>query len=181
MGGGKGGKGGSSAEIPKELIDISSRLASLSEQTFEIARPGLEVGAGTLQEVLRTGGANALIPAVQQSVEQTRSATSQALRGTQEDLARMGVTGGEAARILAEQRQAGDVAAAQIGPNFALPLVGEAAAQSMGATLAGLQGLGNAAGAMASGTRVTGGGGKGAFEQALFGTLGNRVGGLKFS
>lgn len=160
MGGGKGG--GAKVSIPPQLLDIAERLTQLSEKTFAISEPGLTGGANVLQDVLKTGGSQALTPSIQQAVEQTRSAASNATRQLGEDLTRQGVTGTEAARLLGESRQAGDIAAAQTGPGIALPLVKGAAAQSLGQVSPGLSALGGAGSLLSGGiTASSGGKGKG--------------------
>lgn len=159
MGGGKSGgsagkKGGQALQIPDELIQASEELTEISRETFDIAKPGLELGGQVVEDVLRTGGSQALTPSVQQAVEQTRAAASQAARQTGENLTRAGVTGTERQAILAQQAIQGQVAAAQVGPNFALPLVQQAALQSLGGQALGIQGVGQAAQALAGGTRT---------------------------
>lgn len=178
MGGGKGGKGGGgSVQIPQQLLDISDRLASLSEQTFEISRPGLEAGRDVLQDVIKTGGSGALTPSIRQAVEQTRSGASRAQTATAESLTRAGITGSEAARILGAQRQAGEVAAAQVGPQIALPLVNAAAAQSIGQIAPGLSGLAGAGQLLTPGISRSGGGkGGGGAVGTLFQGLGTGFG-----
>jgi hypothetical protein len=140
MGGGKGG--GGSVSFPPELIDIAKQLASQSEQLFRVALPGIQQGGQVIQDVLRTGGSQALTPAISKAVEQTRAATSAAQRALDENLTRAGITGTERARLLGEQALQGEVAAAQIGPNFALPLIQQAAGLSLGQSPTALSGLG---------------------------------------
>jgi len=180
-GGGKGKGGGGEVSFPPELTAISERLASLSEQAFELSRPGLELGRDILLDAGGRGGngkgsggsgvPEVLTPFIQQSVSATNSATSKALSTTAEELARRGISGSAAAQIMAQQRQLGDVAASQTGPNltasFALPLLSGAAAQSVGQIAPGLSGLGGAGSLLTPGITQGGGGGKGGLGPIL--------------
>jgi hypothetical protein len=105
LGGGKGRSRGSQSD------PAAATLAKLGEQ-FTEETAGIRTGLiDQMQEILTTGGTN--LPIISQAVEGTRRASSKALRGTEEELARTGLSGtpfGE--RIEAEQRTTGDIAAA---------------------------------------------------------------------
>ncbi|MEE9586062.1 MAG: hypothetical protein V3W09_04095 [Nitrososphaerales archaeon] len=127
----------------------SKSLESTSEGLIETAAPSLDVGGQQLQELLTTGGIGAQIPAIMQAVEASKSASSRALRGTEEDLTRAGISGTEAQTILGEQRQTGEQAAAGIPSQFALPIQQQVLQAILGLTGTGVQGLGQAGGIQA--------------------------------
>jgi hypothetical protein len=197
-GGGKSKSTEVSAEFPPELIEISDRLASLSEQAFELSRPGLELGRDILQTAggrgeggkgpesffeTSTGGPGVLTPFIQQAVQNTNAATGRALRQTETDLARQGITGTAAANILAQQQVQGDIAASQVAPNlttsFILPLLSGAASQSIGQIAPGLSGLGGAGSLLTPGitqNSTTLGGGLGPILSAPLAAFGGGFG-----
>ena len=142
MGGGKGD--GGSVTIPNELIDIAERLTGLSEQAFAISKPGLIGGANVLQDVLKTGGSQAITPAIAGAVEQSRRANSQALRNTGEQLDLAGITGTQREDILGNMALQGEFQTSQVGPEAVLPLILQTAGTSTGLGATGLSGVGGA-------------------------------------
>lgn len=103
-----------SAANPESNQDLTD-MAKLFAKETKGARTGL---LGTMEEVLSTGGST--VPIISRSVEATRRASSNALRGTDEDLARSGLAGtpyGEGIR--AGQRQEGEIAAGNTAQQFA--------------------------------------------------------------
>lgn len=166
------GKGGTKSA----LAQGAQQAFRQQRQLFRTARPiQKEFGAQTL-EALRTGGVGAQIPIIQRAVEQTRQAGAQGLRATEESLAQRNLGGtpfGE--RILAQTRQQGRLAAAQIptqfaqqfitgAPGFASQLSGQAAQLGLGAQ--------QQAGQLAQGKQQKGGQMAKGAGQGLFSLLG---------
>lgn len=110
MGGGKSGSSGSSASGP------SPEQRATSEFALEnILKPLATELIPQITESLRTGGVGARLPIARKGVEASRAASSRATTGTEESLARGGLSGtpfGEA--VLGLTRQQGEQATAAV-------------------------------------------------------------------
>lgn len=135
FGAGGGAKGTPSATQAQEEF---SRLL------FGAAAPSINIAGGQLLELLSTGGVGAMIPSITQAVQAQRSAGSRARRQTEETLARQGITGTEAGRILSEQSLQAETQAAAIPSRFALPLQQQALQSILGLPQTAVGGLGQA-------------------------------------
>ncbi|MHA2266109.1 MAG: hypothetical protein ACXAEN_27255 [Candidatus Thorarchaeota archaeon] len=112
-----GGKGKSSGEMPKAM----RRIIKQGWEEMTDLRQGL---IGTFEDILGGKETAATIPIVAQAQEAQRRATSQALTGTQEGLARGGLAGtpfGE--MIMSRQRQQGAQAVQGIPAQIAQQLI----------------------------------------------------------
>ncbi len=97
----------------------SEALDKFVSEFAEVSKPARETFFGQLQEALTTGGIGARIPIIQKSVEASKSATSAALRGTEESLAKAGIAGDPfGQRVLAQTRLAGETQTSQIPTNI---------------------------------------------------------------
>lgn len=164
IGGGKGTTTGATAALEDQ-----------SQKLFELARPILETGAAQFEEILRSGGAGALLPSVSRAVEGARSAASSSVSQAEELLAQRGITGTEAGNILANLVQQGELAVAGIEPGFTLPAQQSALAAILGTPQIAIGGLGSAAGAQ-SGVRAAEVSAQGQILAALAGGLGQGLG-----
>lgn len=99
---GKAGKrsGGSTTPAIDDLLAASKQILSQAQsaQTSGSGPSGaqgraIELGANQISEALTSGGIGARLPLAQRAVEATRSATSNALRGTDARLARTNLAG----------------------------------------------------------------------------------------
>ena len=149
----------------------AKQLSQLSALMFKESNPARREMFSQLNEALKTGGIGARIPIIQRAVEDVNRSTAGAVRGTQEQLSRAGVTGPFAAQILAQERMAGSQAAAKIPTDYAQQLI--AGGPGLISSGSGIPGLSTAAslltGASAAGQQATG---------QLYGGLGSAAGSI---
>ena len=146
MGGQSNGKGGG-AGGPQLTANPDPELSAFTKEIRETSKPVRDEVFGQVLEALKTGGVGAQIPSIQRSVEASRGATAQALRGTEEDLAASGL--GRTAfgqRALAETRLAGEQQTAQIPTLMAQDFLSVAPSLALGSAAQSFSGLTSAAG-----------------------------------
>ena len=144
MGGGKGGE----AFVPEEVEGLVELLASISQGQVEAGLPALQEGANIASELLQGRIPAALRPVVTAAGEQARAAGSETVRQTEEQAARLGLTGTQLQELLADARFSAEANAAQApltpiaqalqgatGSTFALPAQGLAGLSQAGQTL----------------------------------------------
>lgn len=124
----------------------SAALDKFVSEFAEVSKPARETFFGQLQEALTTGGIGARIPIIQKSVEASKSATSAALRGTEESLARAGIAGDPfGQKVLAGTRLAGETATAQIPINIIQQMISGAQSAVLGSAQTITRGFGQLA------------------------------------
>ena len=118
-------------EIPgvlkQALAQGLQQAQTQSRGLFQTQQPIRKELSGQILEALRTGGVGAQIPVVQRAVENTKQATSGALRNTESALQGgnlMNTPFGQT--ILAQQRQSGAQAASNIPTDIARAFIGGA-------------------------------------------------------
>ena len=139
-GGGKGASGSSSA------------LAHIANAFFQQTTPLRHELTSQMEEALKTGGIGARIPIITRAVESSKRATSSALRGTGEELARTGLRGtpfGE--NIMAGTRMEGELRTSQIPTDMVAQFLTQIPNFVLGAANTAITGLSGAAGAQAQG------------------------------
>lgn len=139
---GKGGGAGPSA---------SKALEAIATQTFEESTPARQELLSQFLEGLRTGGVEARIPIVQRGVEESRAATSGALRQLDEQLALTGMAGTPfGQRIRAETLTAGEQAASRIPLDVIQQFLSQVPGFVTGQQQISVSGLGQAGAAQAN-------------------------------
>ena len=139
MGGGGKGETGTTKDLSK-----------IAKTFFKETTPLRKDLTNQFLEALVTGGAGARLPIVNKAVESSRRATSNTLRGLDEQLAQSGLAGtpfGVQARTQTEQE--GRFATSQIEPNMVLQMLSQIPGFVMGSNQVTVSGLGQAAGAQA--------------------------------
>ena len=116
---GGSGKQGVSTSGPSKQQELTTEFFR-----SEVAEPLGRTLVPQIIEAMTTGGIGARIPIAQRSVEQTRAATSKAITGTEESVARAGLRGTPfGARTVAGTRLAGESAIAGIPIEIAQALM----------------------------------------------------------
>lgn len=106
-----GGGGGKDTNQPSGSAALERFLGEYTEQT----RSGRSTLFAQITEALKTGGVGARLPIVGKAVEASKAATSSAMRGTEETLARTGLTRTPwGQNVLAGQRLEGELAVSRI-------------------------------------------------------------------
>lgn len=106
-----GGKGGGKGEQPTGSAALENFLNEYATQT----RPGREELFSQITEALKTGGVGARLPIVGKAVEASRSAASETMKGTEESLARVGLSGTPwGQNVSASTRLAGNLAVSRV-------------------------------------------------------------------
>lgn len=124
--------------------ESSKALQQISQEQYELIRPTLEESAGQVEEIVRSGGSTAQIPAIQKAIESSIAATSTSKKRTEENLVRSGVTGTDYQTILALLGQQGELTTSQIPFQYSAPIVQQAYATALGIPALTVQGLGEA-------------------------------------
>lgn len=99
-------------------------LVNMAQQFNEETSPLRGEFIGQLMEAITTGGAGAQIPLISKATEQSRLATSQAMKQVDERLAASGLSGtpfGE--QTAAQTLLSGELATANIAPNMAMQFI----------------------------------------------------------
>lgn len=128
---GSGSKAQSKGKVPGTTVGITKKVLKeqlrQSKAIFGTQQPTRRILGKQTVEALKTGGIGARIPIIQRAVDASQQASARALRQTENDLTRGGLGGTPFGQsILAQQRQAGRQAAAQIPTAFAQQLIGQA-------------------------------------------------------
>jgi len=142
-----GSEGLSKGRATEETTALMQAMQSLLGETKEIRGEYTK----QLMEALTTGGVGARIPIISKAMEASKRATSQSVRGAEENITRSGFAGtpfGEA--ILANISREGAYTTSQIGPQYAQQLISGIPGYVGGTLQAATQGMGTAAQASAS-------------------------------
>lgn len=143
---GSGAKGGAPSQT-KELGEISKQL-------FEESSPVRKELLGQSLEALTTGGLQSRIPIIQEYVQQSRQALSDALRQSESGLATSGLLNSSfGQRALTEQRIAGEAGVGAIPSQIVQSFINQAGSLAGNQTNIAVQGLGSA-GNQAAGIRA---------------------------
>lgn len=135
----------------KKAPPSSKKLDLIATDLYKQSNPVRMEVFSQLLEGLRTGGVGAQIPIVQSAVEQSRSATSRAMRDTEASLARSGLAGtpfGE--QVLAAARTEGEAATGAIPSSLVREFLSQAPGLITGTGNQVVGGLGSAAQSQAS-------------------------------
>jgi hypothetical protein len=133
------GKGGS------QQTSGSQELEAFTGELREQSRPVRQEVFNQILEGLKTGGLNAQIPMIQQGVESSRAATSNALRQLDENMAVTGLNRtGFGARARGETLMQGEQRTAQIPFELVQQFITTALGQATGTPTTIVQGLGAA-------------------------------------
>lgn len=144
---GSGGKGGSGT------APGAGKLSKLATQLFNETTPMRQQLGQQMMEALTTGGVGARIPMIQRAVESSKAATSQALQGTNKQLAQTGTAGTPfASGILSNILGQGELQTANIPTAIANEFIQMVPNFSLGSAQSGLQGLSSAVSANATTT-----------------------------
>lgn len=133
IGGGKGNPG------------TNKELAAMSKELFALSKPLLQQGAGQVQELLSTGGIGATIPSIQQALQASLAAGSQAQRGAEEYLTRQGITGTDAATILTGLSRQSAAEASAIPTSMTMPVLASLYQALFGVPQIAIGGMGQSA------------------------------------
>ena len=125
---GTGSKAESKGKVPGNTIGITKQLLKeqlrQSKAVFGVQQPIRKTLGAQTMEALKTGGVGARIPIIQRAVDAAQQANARALSATEAGLTAGNLAGTPFGQsILAQQRQAGRQAAAQIPTSFAQALI----------------------------------------------------------
>lgn len=138
-----GGKGGGAERISAQP---DPALSQFTNEVREESKPVREETFRQALEALQTGGIGARIPIAQRTVEQTRAATSQAMRQTEAGLASAGLGDTPFGQnILAATRLGGETATANVPTDIAQQFINLAPGLSLGSANTIVSGLTGAA------------------------------------
>lgn len=131
-----GASGGSGkVDVPEGV----NKLEAITKRLFQESQGVRKESLSQVEEALKTGGVGARIPIIQRAVEAANASSSQAQTGTEESLARVGLTGTPyGQRILAGQKQQGAFAASQIPTDYVQQLIQQAPAIGLNYAQAGI-------------------------------------------
>jgi len=138
-GGGKGGESGANEDLGKIAKQFFAETTPLRQETIS-----------QFLEALTTGGVGARIPIISKAQEQSRQATSNTLRGTDQQLAQSGLAGtpfGE--NIRAQTLQQGQQATAMVPIDIINQMLTQIPGFVTGSNQVVVSGLGQAADAQA--------------------------------
>lgn len=135
---------------------MSKDLGNISAKMMKAFLPSQMTMGSQLNSLLNTGSpVGSMIPIISNAVEQSRSAASRSMRGTEENLARQGLSGTPfGANIMAGTRLKGEQGTANIATNALMTLMQafmgagqqsmQTGTQGMSASASGEQGAKNA-------------------------------------
>ncbi len=123
----------------------SLSLESFANQYMNETAPVRSQVFNQISEALATGGIGARIPIIQRAVSDSRAATSAAMQGVNESLARTGLSSSSfGQRIRAETSLAGEQATARIPTDIAKEFISVAPSLATGSAAQVMSGFGNA-------------------------------------
>lgn len=140
-----GGGGGSTPQVPQEVMRLAEQLLTSGETQFAQGLPLVQAGGQDASEILRGGIPESLRPAILSATEQGRAAESAGSRDFFENLVRGGVTGSEFAEQTGSQQLAGEQRVADIPTAFTLPVLQETTGAALTLPQEGLSDIGSAA------------------------------------
>ncbi len=113
----------------KQTTQATVNIKDMLKQLQQISQPGLESGIKSIEDLIATGGAGTNVPLISQAVAGMTTAGERAMAGTEESLARGGVTGDLAQSIRGPIQNQLSTQIQGFGPQVALPYI-QAAAQA---------------------------------------------------
>jgi hypothetical protein len=136
-----GGKKGGKPTIPKEIEQSIKDYLGMSDILTDIGLPLFQQGGSISQDVLNTGTAGALRPAIVSELEATKRQGSEAITGLEAQLTSRGVTGSQFQKALVKPREELAAATAGVPGKIAAPIFEQATGAAFDALPAGLEGL----------------------------------------
>lgn len=111
---------GNPGKIDSGSLDTLEKFTRQAGRILKETRGPREALLGQLEEVLKTGGADAQVPVIQRAIEASQQSAAGTVANTERQLAQSGAAGTPfARRLLAQQRLQGEQASGQVGSQVA--------------------------------------------------------------